>query len=579
MMRNSKFIAMALAAAVLLVGCNANSPTAPKPTPLPASLNISLTPETSTAEGFEKVPVTARVTTSAGANAPDGTTVNFKVDGGVFVDCTATTVPVDKDGNPVGATEAVRTTSSGGTAVCITSRVGTATISAGVVGDTAKTAVTFAGVTPTPTPDYTPVIDALLPNAGPFEGGTRVTISGVGFESHVQVLFDDIQAQVVTATYTQVVCISPSITATAPQTVVTKQVTVTNLFNGKVSKGVGFRYGVTMFISSFSPMEGPADTATTVTIFGQGFVAPVTVVATLGGQWDVLSVAGTEIVVRTKALPGGDPHACDGGSTTFTVTNINSNQTADSPGSFSYRGVRPLITSVQVDGNNLITQCGPAPCAACGTHTMTIRGSGFQSPSTMAVTLSDSSGHTAGPLIPSSGDANTLTVNALIDLSGFTMDKADCSPPTGGKRNVSTPVSVEVKNIRYDCSDTLRGGIVVVPCDIITCAAGPTPTPTPVPVPTLAISPSPQTVSAAGTLPATVSFTIIVTPAQAITVAVTYAGTFVFTTPPLTVTTNASGLATLTLTVPTGVSNGQSATATISYLTATPATATVNIGP
>jgi hypothetical protein len=471
MMRNSKYIAMALGVAVLLAGCSAKSPTAPKPTPIPA-FNISLTPEASSARAGESVRVTAQVTTGS-ANAPDGTAVTFDVSGGEFP--------------PTGATEAVRTTTGGSTNISVTSSGGTATILGRVPGGSDETSVTFTGVAPTPTPtgtpvplDYTPVIYALTPNAGPFEGGTRVTISGTGFQAPVQVLFDDIQAQVVSTTYTEVVCISPSITPTQPPPDASKtvQVTVTNINNGKKSDGAAFRYGVGMFISSFTPMEGPADTATTVTIFGQGFVAPVTVVATLGGQWDVLSVAGTEIVARTKPL-GDNAHACDGGSTTFTVTNINSNASYTSTQPFTYRGVHPLITSVQIDGGgNLMAQCGGTCLSACGAHTITIRGSGFQSPSTMAVTLLGSSGGTAGPLIPSSGDANTLTVSAVIDLSGFTMATADCSPPVGGKRNVSTAVSVQVTNIRYDCSDTLRGGIVVVPCDTVTCSAGPPPAPT-----------------------------------------------------------------------------------------------------
>ena len=36
MKRNSKYLAMALGAVVLLAGCNSKSPTAPKPTPIPA---------------------------------------------------------------------------------------------------------------------------------------------------------------------------------------------------------------------------------------------------------------------------------------------------------------------------------------------------------------------------------------------------------------------------------------------------------------------------------------------------------------------------------------------------------------
>jgi hypothetical protein len=479
MMRNAKYIAMALGVVMLLAGCSSKSPTAPKPTPIPA-LAISLTPETTSATAGDTVQVTARVTTGSG-NAPDGTSVTFDVNGGTFP--------------PSGATEAVRTTTGGGTSIGVTSSGGTATILGRVAGGSDQTSIKFAGVAPTPTPtgppDYTPVIYALTPNAGPFEGGTRVTISGTGFQAPVQVLFDDIQAQVVSTTYTQIVCISPSITPTAPQSVVTASVTVTNIGNGKVSTGVDFRYGVTMFISSFTPMEGPADTPTTVTIFGQGFVAPVSVVTSGGVAWDVLSVAGTEVVVKTKPLDTA--HVCDGGSTGFSVTNINTNQKADSPGSFAFRGVHPLITSVQVSptSTNLIGE----PGAGCETgsgvahdswaHTVTIKGTGFQS-GNMMVSVGG-----VGGILPYVQDANTMTFT-LPDLSSIPLNTAPCAT---GSRNVATPVDVTVTNFRYSgCADTLPGGIVIIPCDTTTCAAGPTPTPTPAP-PTPTPTPVPFTLT------------------------------------------------------------------------------------
>jgi hypothetical protein len=449
MMRNSKFIAMALGAAVLLVGCNAKSPTAPKPTPIPA-FNISLTPEATTAPAGETVVVVAHVTAGS-ANAPDNTSVTFDISGGVFP--------------PSGATEAIRTTTGGNAAINVTSSGGTATILGRVPGSSDETEVTFTGVAPTPTPtappDYTPNIYALTPNAGPFEGGTRVTISGTGFQSPVQVLFDDVQAQVVTTEYNEIVCISPSITPTAPQTVVTASVTVTNIGNGKVSNGVDFRYGVTMFISTFTPMEGPADTATTVTIFGQGFVAPVSVEVTAGGvqmQWDVLSVAGTEIVARSKPIPE-QARTCGDVGSPITVININSSQTATSNQSFTYRAVRPLISSVQLaGGGNTVLQyvpvAVPPSVAVCATpwnlYSVTIHGSGFQP----GMTASFGGG---APVVTTFVDANTLTLAGLPDLTSVGLNQVTCTTGAGacGNRNVPTSVSVTVANPNNGCRTRL----------------------------------------------------------------------------------------------------------------------------
>ncbi|HVN32596.1 MAG TPA: IPT/TIG domain-containing protein [Thermoanaerobaculaceae bacterium] len=466
MMRNSKYIAMALAAVVLLAGCNSKSPTAPKPTAVPA-FNISLTPETTTAKAGDSVLVTARVT-SGSASAADGTAVNFDVSGGQFP--------------PNGATTAVRTTTGGGTSINVTaSTAGTATILGRVPGDSDSTTVTFTGVAlPTPTPTYEPQIFALTPNAGPFEGGTQVTISGVGFWEPVQVLFDTgssgkFQAQVVSTSYTKIVCISPSITPTAPTDMVPATVTVTNIGNGKVSNTADFRYGVTMFISSFTPMDGPADTPTTVTIFGQGFAAPVNVVATAGGQyqWDVLSVAGTEIVARSKPLPDS-ARQCTDVAATLSVTNVNSNTSFSTdnmvpPQAFTYRAIRPLISSVQIDGGgNYVQQyvpvAVPPSVLACSTpwssHNVTVRGSGFQQGMTVSF----------GGLTPVPAtfvDANTLTLSSLPDLSSISLNQIGCTTGAGacGNRFVQTQVSVSVNNPHNGCSDTLNGAIIINPCD------------------------------------------------------------------------------------------------------------------
>ena len=552
MMRNSKYLAMALGAAVLLVGCSAQSPTAPKPTPI-ASFNLSLTPESSSEVGFTKVRVFARVTTKAGANAPDGTSVHFKVeDRGVFVDCADITVRVDADGTPIGATEAVQQTSGGDAKVCVTWSVGTVLLSAGVAGGTAKTSVVFTPAPiPTPPPSYTPIIDALLPNAGPFEGGTRVTISGVGFESVVQVLFDDIQAQVVSTSYTQIVCISPSITATAPPTVVTKQVKVTNLGNGKVSNGVGFRYGVTMFISSFTPMEGPADTPTTVTIFGQGFVAPVSVEVTASGvqmQWDVLSVAGTEIVARSKPIPE-QARTCGDAAGAINVINVASNMKATSNQSFTYRAIRPLISSVQLaGGGNTVLQyvpvAVPPSVAVCSTpwssYLVTIKGSGFQQG--MTVNFDG-----LAPVPADFVDANTLTLARLPDLSSIGLNQIGCTTGAGacGNRFIPTQVGVAVSNPRNGCSDTLNNAIVINPCDTSCLITGLT---------TLGLGavapPNPQTVGTPFTIPLTFTPTPL---SAAATVNLTYVG---FSASPSSVTIPPSSSPYTIIVTPTSAGSG-----------------------
>jgi hypothetical protein len=246
------------------------------------------------------------------------------------------------------------------------------------------------------------------------------------------------------------------------------QVTVTNIKSGKVSNGLSFRYGVAMFISSFSPMEGPADTPTTVTIFGQGFVAPVSVeIAGISvPQWDVLSVAGTEIVARSKPIPESARDCGDTGGA-ITVINIGSNTKATSTQSFTYRASRPLITSVQVGGaGNTVTKCGDL-CPVCsGLPTVTVHGSGFQSG--MTATLESSvGGGVAGPVVTTFIDANTLRFT-LPDLTDIDLGSVGCTiSGTSGLLYVPTGVGLTIRNPRNDCSDKLRAAIVMNPCSAI----------------------------------------------------------------------------------------------------------------
>src|SRR5664280_2406286 len=221
----------------------------------------------------------------------------------------------------------------------------------------------------------TPTLYVLTPNIGPLEGGTRVTITGAGFQYPVQVLFTTdkgaFQAQVVSNNFNQVVCISPNITPSQPTTPTTANVTVTNLIQvgtQKVSNQLPFQYGQSMFISGISPSAGPQDVATTVTITGQGFVGPVSVtVAGVPGvtSWTVLSVSGTQIVATAAPVPSGDRSCSHDLVAIVTVTNLDSNLKSNPTGQFTYQALHLQITSVQIDsGGNTVTQYAP-PLSIC----------------------------------------------------------------------------------------------------------------------------------------------------------------------------------------------------------------------
>lgn len=325
----------------------------------------------------------------------------------------------------------------------------------------------------------TPELYALSPNSGPVDGGTKVTITGQGFQSPVQVYFGDRQAQVVTSNFYQVICITPSITPSQPGTPTTLDVTVLNVATGKRSNGLPFRFGEAMFLSGISPNHGPADAETTVTIYGQGFVGPVRVLTTIGGeeiQASVMSVSGTEIIAKVQPLPA-DRRTCGVTQAGVVVTNLNSNITASGL-NFYYESPTPLLTSVEITGgnkgannDNTVGQYIPNGTGACGlnpawsSYTVRVKGLNFQqmgSQSAMVVTIA---GVTAD--IPTTWVGPQELTFTLPDLTGIAMQEITCTTGTGtcGLQYVQTPIALTIKNLRNGCEDSLNGAIVIVPCD------------------------------------------------------------------------------------------------------------------
>jgi len=189
----------------------------------------------------------------------------------------------------------------------------------------------------------TPTISAILPSGGTTEGGTRVTIVGSGFSSQgVQVFFGSVEASVVSVNYNQIVVLSPRHLATQGDLGVL--VTVRNIGNGTVSNGLTFTYGppiaITAINNNIQRADGPF---VPVTIFGQGFQAPVAV--TLAG-WaaNIVSVSATEIVV----IPGTPLITdCNDISGEVRVVNINSGDGISSTIGFTY-SVAPFKPTIGI---------------------------------------------------------------------------------------------------------------------------------------------------------------------------------------------------------------------------------------
>jgi hypothetical protein len=149
----------------------------------------------------------------------------------------------------------------------------------------------------------TPTVTAVLPASGAKAGNTRVTIVGSGFSSSgVQVFFGAVEATVVSVTFNQVIALSPP--APFGETDFSTPVTVKNINSGVVSNGVLFTYTPDMHVTAVANATQSTDAPfTPVTIYGQGFQAPL-VVTLAGVNAFVQSVSATELVVM-PGIPAG----------------------------------------------------------------------------------------------------------------------------------------------------------------------------------------------------------------------------------------------------------------------------------
>jgi len=192
----------------------------------------------------------------------------------------------------------------------------------------------------------TPSVTAVLPSSGTNEGNTRVTVIGSGFSTSggVQVFFGTTEATVVSVAYNQVIVLSPpAFGAGAGNLNATVPVTVKNITSGITSNAnVTFSYTPAVKITAVSNgTQSALPPYQAVTIYGQGFQAPVAV--TLAGIPALAtSVTATEIV----AVPGQPlVSSCANITGAVSVVNIDTGDGASGAG-FTYVVAQPAITGV-----------------------------------------------------------------------------------------------------------------------------------------------------------------------------------------------------------------------------------------
>ena len=280
----------------------------------------------------------------------------------------------------------------------------------------------------------TPSVTAVLPSSGSKAGNTRVTIVGSGFSAPAQVFFGALEAQVISVSYNQIIALSPPLPIPAPTLPFTVDVRVHEVSSGldsAVSSGDVFTYLQPLIVTSASNSQQRVDQGFfQVTIFGQGFQAPVAV-SLAGIPAAVISVSATEVVV----LPSAPfTNGCSDISGPISVTNINTGETFSTGPTFTYliAQTKPIITSV-------------SPSQAAPGATVAISGPNLSTVSSVTV---------GGKSVAAFFDPSTGTITfAAPDFTNGTPPKCVAPNPTGTQTPVGGPVDI-VLTTAFGCTGT-----------------------------------------------------------------------------------------------------------------------------
>jgi hypothetical protein len=311
----------------------------------------------------------------------------------------------------------------------------------------------------------TPKITTVAPTSGPIDGGTKVTIFGEGFQAPVQVFFGNAEAQVLNVTFSQMTVISPNARDTTPDASGTftgfVSVKIINInSNTNVTASNVFRYIPKMAITTISPVLGSAVGGTQVRIDGTGFNDPLTV-NVAGVRAQVISVSGTEIVVRTAGL--ASPCAGTSGSVVVTNTDNGDEATSTSSQAFTYIPVNPLITAVIP---------GASPLNIGNSVTVTVQDPGVGQLGTALVgfTIQDK------PTTPSPQTINAGTGSQNFTMSvppGIVFPNVACvANSLPGTQPGPATVNVTFTNLTTSCTTTATNALTITPASS-TCVTVP----------------------------------------------------------------------------------------------------------
>ncbi|HEY6931345.1 MAG TPA: IPT/TIG domain-containing protein [Thermoanaerobaculia bacterium] len=293
----------------------------------------------------------------------------------------------------------------------------------------------------------TPNITAVLPSSGTNSGNTRVSIIGTGFSAPVQVFFGSVEAVVVNVSFSQIVVLSPPAfgagSSNLNQTVTVRVHEVNSGTDATLSNA--FRFTPAIQITSWAPTVAAATGPfSTVTIFGQGFEAPVSVLLA-GIPATPISVSATEIQV----LPGSPlVSGCSDIGGKISVTNIDTGDTVSTTGSTDFvylvKTFGPVITGVSPS----IGDANP------GGLDLTVTGQNFTS--SMSVTFAGSN------ITPTAITSTSFTIHIP---PSFAAPPACGTNPPATELPVGSLIDISVTNTATSCTTTFKGAFqYTLPC-------------------------------------------------------------------------------------------------------------------
>lgn len=183
------------------------------------------------------------------------------------------------------------------------------------------------------------LITAVSPDTIPFDGQTRVTIFGQGFDEPVAVGLAGIAATPLSVTGTEII-VRAGVPFVEDCANLDGPVTVTNIETGDSASEGNFTYLVTApVITGVSPNSGTGNGGTTVTISGALLFEPLRVFfGDAGASLVSASPDGSSVTVLTPSFNEFDEESCDDNGD-------------------GQQGMRFVPTAVDVTVTNLITTC------------------------------------------------------------------------------------------------------------------------------------------------------------------------------------------------------------------------------